>query len=608
MCRNPINPVSLFLAFASLSLLSASATGQETLISTIQGADHKSILEGSTVTVTGVVTGLFGKGFFLQSTSPDTDPATAEGLYVFTGNATVDLPQAEIGKVATVTGKLVEFQPFPELPIPRTRKIVECGTTNVKAVPTDDRESFLSITELSNVSALTIGQQAPLPQPTQLNPPGSQTSIGFADKPSTQFNPTEHPRDYFESLEGMRIEITDAIVVSRKEGRWDTFWVAAARNLAGGELSAYGLPIETPNHIFPEIMEVHVAAGQGSLELSPGTKLGGLTGFMSYENGDYMVVLENKIDPSKLNSPAPAVVAGPEARVGVGVASYNALNLYAGSPPEKFAAIATQITNELGGPDLLALQEIQDDDGEVVSELVSAQLTIEKLINAIAAAGGPNYRAVALDPTLPNTDGGAPGGNIRVVLLVRQEKGISVTASERLFDNSERCDPAKNAFASTRKPLLVEMTTDAGTYAIVAVHLSSKLGDQGLYSNAEDPKHNSDAPRRRQAEAIVSELERRYGSNPPRIIVLGDFNDHATANTLDPFRSSALGFKFLRDSRGEGYSVSHEFHGVRGAIDHIVVGGSLNSDSIGLLHYFNVNVDELERTSDHNPVRLVIKK
>jgi endonuclease/exonuclease/phosphatase family metal-dependent hydrolase len=60
----------------------------------------------------------------------------------------------------------------------------------------------------------------------------------------------------------------------------------------------------------------------------------------------------------------------------------------------------------------------------------------------------------------------------------------------------------------------------------------------------------SAAGRKRQAERLVSELERRCGANPQAIILVGDF-DHTDSEALEPIRDGSLRFNFKRDRRGE---------------------------------------------------------
>lgn len=79
--------------------------------------------------------------------------------------------------------------------------------------------------------------------------------------------------------------------------------------------------------------------------------------------------------------------------------------------------IADHIANYLNSPDIVFVQEIQDDSGSSDNGVVSANKTLGALVKAIARAGdGVKYDFVNVPP-LNNVDGGKPGTNIRVAYL-----------------------------------------------------------------------------------------------------------------------------------------------------------------------------------------------
>ena len=67
------------------------------------------------------------------------------------------------------------------------------------------------------------------------------------------------------------------------------------------------------------------------------------------------------------------------------VASYNAENLDPLDPATRFTTIASEVVNRLKSPDIIALQEVQDNDGPTNSSTTSANLTLQNLVNAINA-------------------------------------------------------------------------------------------------------------------------------------------------------------------------------------------------------------------------------
>ena len=109
------------------------------------------------------------------------------------------------------------------------------------------------------------------------------------------------------------------------------------------------------------------------------------------------------------------------------IASFNVENLAPGDPPAKFAGLADTLVNNLKAPDIVAVEEIQDNDGVAggtASPVTAADVTWNTLIAAIAAAGGPAYQYRQIDP-VDDQDGGAPGGNIRQGFLFRTDRGLA---------------------------------------------------------------------------------------------------------------------------------------------------------------------------------------
>lgn len=79
--------------------------------------------------------------------------------------------------------------------------------------------------------------------------------------------------------------------------------------------------------------------------------------------------------------------------------------------------VAEHIVTHLRSPDILFLQEIQDNSGPVNDGTVEANLTLTALVNAILnVTNGTKYDFVEIPP-VDGQDGGQPGGNIRTVYL-----------------------------------------------------------------------------------------------------------------------------------------------------------------------------------------------
>ena len=79
--------------------------------------------------------------------------------------------------------------------------------------------------------------------------------------------------------------------------------------------------------------------------------------------------------------------------------------------------VAAQIANFLKSPDIVFLQEIQDNSGPADDGVVAADVTLRTLIAGIRAAGSTatyNFTEVI---SVNDEDGGEPGGNIRPAYL-----------------------------------------------------------------------------------------------------------------------------------------------------------------------------------------------
>ncbi|GAA1808315.1 ExeM/NucH family extracellular endonuclease [Actinomadura chokoriensis] len=97
-------------------------------IADVQGSGDASPLAGRTVRVEGVVTADFQrsdqlKGFFVQDPTPDRDPRTSDGLFVYSTS------EVSVGDRVLVTGKAVEYNGLTELsPV---SAVDVCGTGRV---------------------------------------------------------------------------------------------------------------------------------------------------------------------------------------------------------------------------------------------------------------------------------------------------------------------------------------------------------------------------------------------------------------------------------------------------------------------------------------------
>src|SRR5579871_413364 len=94
-------------------------------------------------------------------------------------------------------------------------------------------------------------------------------------------------------------------------------------------------------------------------------------------------------------------------------ASLNVENLDPTAPPAKFAGLAQVIVSNLHSPDVIGLEEIQDNSGPTDDHVLDANVTLDTLAQAVVDGGGPHYAYRQINP-IDDAEGGEPGGNIRV--------------------------------------------------------------------------------------------------------------------------------------------------------------------------------------------------
>ncbi|BDI14752.1 hypothetical protein ANSO36C_05540 [Nostoc cf. commune SO-36] len=246
----------------------------------------------------------------------------------------------------------------------------------------------------------------------------------------------------------------------------------------------------------------------------------------------------------------------------------------------KFTALANQIVNNLEAPDIIALQEVQDNDGAELSSVVDAVLTADTLIDSIQSVGGPAYEYQEIPPQ-NGLDGGQPGGNIRVGFLFNPQR-VKLQNLER-FAN----DPA---FLESRKPLVGEFTFNDIPITLINNHFASKSG--GAASN----------PKRIKQATIVNEfVVNRLTTDPnANIVVLGDLNDTPDSQaikTLEGNKLENLVNKIPQDDR-----FSFIFRGSKEQIDQILVTANLFNKANPEINAVHVNAGFSRSASDHDPM------
>lgn len=233
-----------------------------------------------------------------------------------------------------------------------------------------------------------------------------------------------------------------------------------------------------------------------------GDILSDITGVVSYSFGYYTILPLTALKIVKGVEPAlppPTSLRSDGDCGGITIGSYNVENLWAGS--DHLVDISAHIVDYLHSPDLVFVQEIQDNNGETNDAVVSANLTLSTLTSAISSLGGPEYEFAQIDP-VDDKNGGAPGGNIRTAYLYNSEIlrlrkpnfGSSTDANEVLSGpelkyNPGLIDPTNSAWTASRKPLVAAFETLDGksSFFTINVHFGSKGGSSSIEGDARPP-------------------------------------------------------------------------------------------------------------------------
>jgi uncharacterized protein len=569
----------------------------------IQGAAHVSPLVGEDVTVRGVVTAKRTNGYYMQDPSPDESDATSEGILVFTGSA----PAVSIGDSVRVVGRVAEFRPGG------------ASSTN------------LSVTQITSPSTSLIPSIGSLPAPAVVGTGGrippttviEDDAVGSVETGGT-FDPATDGIDFYESLEGMRLQINEPVVVGPRNSNGEIFVLAdngagASLRTARGGIVIRDLGAEPPGDYAsgdfnPERIQLDDAAGTPTPAVHVGDGFTGpAIGVLDFDFGNFEVHLTSALTRVD-NGLVRETTAAPGPRE-LAVATFNVENLSPVDSQTKFDALAAQIVTNMRAPDVVSLEEIQDNSGPTNNGVVAADETLNRLVAAIQAAGGPAYDWRQIDP-VNNQDGGQPGGNIRVGFLFRTDRGlafvdrpggdsttpttiVSGPDGPELSVSPGRIDPANTAWNASRKPLAGEFTFRGERFFLITNHFSSKGGDQPLFGRFQPPARITETQRHSQAQVVNGFVDEILALDPnANVVVLGDINDFEFSQTMVDLEGGVLHALMSTLPPDERYS--YVFEGNSQSLDHIVVSDSLfgNPFAYDPVH---VNAEFFDQPSDHDP-------
>ena len=574
----------------------------EVRISDIQGTGTGSPLGvGTQVLTEGIVTARRGNGYFVQSAPDDEDgdPATAEGLFVFTGGTPpVD---AAVGNRLRLGGTITQFSRTPH---------------------------GYPLTQLGSSGFTVLSTGNPLPPAVVID--ASVLSEGVA-------------LDAMGRYQGMRVELPAATVVGPTNGFGD-FYVTLpttprpAREPGIAALDAVPLPEGNSIPRFdrnPERLRVEslgLEAGT-ALNVDAGTQLQGMAGVMYYDRGDFTLLLGD--NSGILASGGAFVSAVPAAPAGaVRIGSYNIENFaLTGDFLTRVEKLSEVFCQYLGNPDIVGLVEIANQ--AAADRLASAINTNEfgtcpdnPQYTATVPSNSGSQRLGFLFKTAPAA-GGAPRVMVDSVtemftteLLVAPDGS---TASGVLFDRAPLLMAARVTGENGQEfPITVLLNH---TLSLLDVNSLSTRGDSWLTAG------NRSRGKRQQQAVMLSELVEsiQTGETPANLVLIGDYNSFdfsdgyvdvmgiisgtpAPAEEVLLYGASAVTRPLVNliGTKPAAERYSYVFEGNIQTLDHALVNDTALANTEARLYHARVNSDFAAdnaadptvpvRTSDHDPL------
>lgn len=636
------------------------------------------------VTVRAIVTAIDSfagsgqTGFYITEETVDWDGSalSSEGIFVQTSGVPSGLT---VGETVTVTANVMERQDFSNL----NRTILVNATSIIQGNDTNSLPTF--------VIDGTPGRSIPTSIISDDNP-----DFFDSDGSSGTFDPQNDALDFYETIEGMRVTMTNMVVGDGFVGGSDSFVYFNAYSYdnadkdfinSRGGYTAYGdaqfYPDEntadpnddvkfggatsTDGAIRGDIIELDFGnVGRGGTsgfdqDLTMGDQLGDVTGIVDFDFGVAKFYVTDALDADKVaaldeTTPIQEVtqLAGDDRSLRV--ATFNVENL---SPvgttfstnngveitdAEKYTKLANHIADNLKSPDIIIVEEIQDNNGVGTSGGTDASETFAQLIAAVNAATGKTYQWVDEAPTTSGDVGGAPGGNIRTgflydtarvqlgdlaadaTLAERREftdrvgDGVRDAGDQIAIDDSQVGGIDASDWAGTRRSIVGEFTYAGQTVYVFGSHLPSKGGSGDPYTinqngGAGQPA-NGDWELRNELAEDLHAMQSLATSAGGYVVSGGDFNEFWYNRPLEVLTGYATvdgqagtGTKYTNLMVQEltpGERFSYDFDGRSQALDSIlsdqVLAGVASYDVVHINTGYNDRTGAVNpASSDHDP-------
>lgn len=526
---------------AASLLFTAIGVVQAVTIAEINGDKFLSAYNGQTVTgIKGLVTAKSSAGIWLRSTTPDDDARTSESLYLYSTAAAIT--NLTVGDIVTLDAKVSEYR---------------SAATYLYLTELTTPKNVVKVSSGNTVTPLIIGEDTPGPPTSQYTSLdggdvfGVPNGVANISDVNPVLDPATYGLDFWESLSGELVTIKAPTVVSRPNSYRETWvvggnWAATGRNAHGGiTMSDKDANPETI------IIGTPMDGTKNPTTTKMGDQVADITGIVQQQYGYYYLLPLTALTVTTPASatPIPVRFSSNKTCRAITVGDWNVENMAPTS--SHITKVANHIVNSLGAPDIMFIQEIQDNSGPTDDGVVSANTTLTKLVSTIQSVGNITYSFIDIDP-VNDQDGGQPGGNIRVAYLYRSDiislykpnPGSSTDANEvlpgpELKYNPGRLAPDSPAWVSTRKPLVAAWKAKGSKrpFFTVNVHWSSKGGGTSLQGDIRPPINGVEASREAQAEVTSAFVAQILEQDPAAaVIVAGDFNEFEFVQPVETFQ------------------------------------------------------------------------
>lgn len=574
----------------------AACSALDTPISQVQGSNDISPLNGTTVTIQGVVVGDYEgaspalRGFFLQETAQvDANGATSEGIFVFNNNNN----SVSLGQVVQVRGTASEN--FGQTQVSATN-IELCGST-------------------TTVTPVAIN--LPFPAPV-----GSVAYLERFEGMLVQFPQTLYVTEHFQLGRFGQVVLSSGTRLTQPT-HIAAPGAAAQAVQASNNLNRIVIDDELNNQNRDPIL--FARGGQplsASNTLRGGDTVSGLVGVMTYTwSGNSASPETYRVRPvGALGGGVPnfqATNSRPASPDPVGgrlkIANFNLLNYFntftgctlgvgGGTTDcrgaENQAEFDRQVPKTLAAllgmnADVLGLVELENDG-------YGANSAVQDLVNRLNNATAPGtYAFINVDANTGQVN--ALGTDaIKVGIIYKPSKVTPVGNTAVLNTGAFGTFQITGGSTQRNRPALAQTFAENATgarFTVVVNHLKSKgsscsdnISPVGPDPDTGDGQGNCNLTRTAAAQELVNWLAGNpTGVADPDVLIIGDLNSYAMENPITTIKNA--GYTDLLQQLLGSSTYSYVFDGQWGYLDHALASASLVPQVTGITEW-HINADE----------------